>query len=856
VGVSLVSGIMPWAVPYTLVQYIHGGSIDRFEVRWVDYSLLLTLSLMIAGALGRQYKKWRGLKSVEQYRREQRGEQGEWFPEGVSELKRLARRQPPLEVYSESSSRQLITQLEPVSDLLVWKDQAKELVRLSSSSYAFDPENGWHDREHCWVGRNVNTGDLVFLYPYQGELIEAEVGRFLQYTDRIAQGDGNKIGEIIVATKDAITKLLNTWGNLTIRYETEDSLLDGLVDFKDYVNEIRRRALVNLLPDSDLTLNDVYVPSQLSLQDGSKYRGSVETYLNDWLGELSHRQLALLGEYGQGKSTAALMWAFHVIDNGPALPERIPILIELRGTSPRNLSTLQFLGAWAAQYNINAQALLRLHIAGRLVVIFEGFDEMALVGDAEMRLKHFRTLWEFAYPKARILITGRPNFFLDEEEMKAALGISKPVGDRPYCEALRLVPFNPEQIREALRAYKSTVRVQIYDLVKQNPRFLDLVSRPSLLHIVAVLWERERLFEKVDQLTSAFVMDLFIRHSYRRQGLKESDSPEFMALTTIEREYFMTGIATYMAAKRLPNQITGTQLGQVITDLIDSIPDTVSTASSAITSETTRPLRVRIHGTDYGVEHVKTDVRACGLLIDDPATPGSFRFGHKSFMEYLFAAVVAERIQSGEAEKARAVLKATGASIEDILSLPVAIDFLSEMLVGNKEAIGTEKEARELSTAKHLYRTILGENTGRFLIYRVSSFIEVLSSCVIRSKSPLIQAIVRMLLPMLFTLPFMIRILWHVQTNIITGIRENGDGRIWDWILVLGFVMSFLFIMPTPFVRRKLELWTRICEKIGIQNNLLHKVVGTSFILIIRDRPLDFHGYRERISSGEGDTHL
>ena len=93
---------------------------------------------------------------------------------------------------------------------------------------------------------------------------------------------------------------------------------------------------------------------------------------------------------------------------------------------------------------------MRLLIAGRLALVFEGFDEMALVGDAEIRLKHFRTLWQFAYPRAKILVTGRPNFFLDEEEMKAALGISKPIGDRPYCEALRLAPFNPEQIRDCL----------------------------------------------------------------------------------------------------------------------------------------------------------------------------------------------------------------------------------------------------------------------------------------------------------------------------------------------------------------------------------------------------------------------
>lgn len=852
---SVISGIMPWSVPYLLIQYFKGVSVAQPDVRWTDFGLLLALYIMIIGAFNRQHKKWPGLKSIEQYRLEQRGEAANLFIEGFGELRRLLRRGPALKVYSESSSKQLVPQLEPVTDLLVWKDQVKQMILLSSSSYGFDADTGWHDREHCWVGSNVNTGDLIFLYPHQGEISKAELGRFLEYTDRIAQSENRRIGEIIVATKGDLSRPIEVWKNLPIRYETEASLLDGLVNFKDYINEIKRRALVNQLPDSDLTLNDVYVPSHFLLPDGTKFDISIETYLNTWVADVSHRQLALLGEYGQGKSTATLMWAYHVITGARNLPGRIPILIELRGTSPRNLTPLSLLGAWSVHYNINAQALMRLHIAGRLVIIFEGFDEMALVGDAEMRLKHFRTLWQFAYPKAKILITGRPNFFLDEEEMTAALGISKPVGDRPYCDPLRLVPFNPEQIRDALRAYKPTVHEQIYALVTKNPRFLDLVSRPSLLHIVAVLWERERLFEKVDQLTSAFVMDLFIRHSYRRQGLKEFDSPDFMALTTMEREYFMTGIASYMAAESLPNQITVAQLGDVITDLINSIPDSVSTESSAISGETTQPLLTRLRGREDGAEHVKTDVRACGLLIDDPATPGTFRFGHKSFMEYLFAAVVAERIQSTESEKARAVLSATGARIENLLSLPVAIDFLSEMLVGNRDVTAAEQTAKELSTAKHLFRIILMGRSSGINWLRGAVFLEVLIFCTSRGQTKTIQLLVRsvpmMILALISLIPMLAAYSSVSKNTSAPAIAIESTAL--TAMLLTGVTFMAFFIMPNPIVKSKFQLWTQLCEKLGIQNKVLHKVVGTIHIPWIREKSLDYHISMQDILGGVSD---
>ena len=41
--------------------------------------------------------------------------------------------------------------------------------------------------------------------------------------------------------------------------------------------------------------------------------------------------------------------------------------------------------------------MLKLLIAGRLILIFEGFDEMANVADLEQRIDQFRALWRFSY---------------------------------------------------------------------------------------------------------------------------------------------------------------------------------------------------------------------------------------------------------------------------------------------------------------------------------------------------------------------------------------------------------------------------------------------------------------------------
>lgn len=825
------SGVMPWTLPALLMKIIRGQVVIRSDVRMTDYVLLFLLYLLGIALIARQHSRWSGLKSLNQYNQEQRGEGSNFFSEGMVELLRILKRGQPPTIYLPIDSKRFVTQLEPVADNLTWKDQAKELIRLASSSYEFD--GGWHDKERCWVGHNLDTRDLVFLYPAQRVGTE-ELNLFLQYTKKISRNQKLPVGEIIVALRDLTWKPVESWNGVRIRYETEATLLDRLVDFKDYFSEIKRRVTLENLPDSPLTLEQVYVPSKFVLSDGSEGKSSLEDHLNQWIDEAGQRQLALLGEYGQGKSTASLMWVYHRITTYHT-PDRVPLIIELRGTSPRNLTPLALLGAWASQYNINAQALMKLLIAGRLALIFEGFDEMALVGDSEMRLKHFRTLWQFAYPKAKVLITGRPNFFLDEEEMKASLGISKPVAGRPYCEALRLAPFKPQQIREALRAYSSNLQSQIYLISKKGGKFLELVSRPSLLHIVAVLWDREQLYEKIDQLTSAYVMDLFVRHSYRRQGIKALESQDFMALTSLEREYFMSGIAAYMAHHHLPNQITNLQLNELIAHLIEFIPDSVSIDSSAISGESTQPLRERIKGTDYGSDHVKTDVRACGLLVDDPATSGTFRFGHKSFMEYLFAALLYDHIQNVEPNRTQALINATGTRIEDLLAIPEATDFLSELLRGGLAS----NVSNDVATAKRFFQMIFGAG-----IIGVIAKLGIIYEITIQSlnKTSIVQSR-RFSIAFLRLFPMMITMLAFLLFFFLTVFQGVGLTYLrWVNFAMMGtMVMTFATLFSQRMIYPKLQLWHHLCTEIGIGNAAIHFVQGTRWIPWVSRQPMNLH---------------
>ena len=355
-----------------------------------------------------------------------------------------------------------------------WQDRGRELVRLRWTHYAFD-ETDWDGRENCWVGRNLDTEGPVLLKCAQGPIGDSDRESLLCRLNRL-EADGGRLGaELIVAIENGVAPTADQSTGTTLRFVTEAELLDQLIDWREYRNDIRKRMTVAKLSGPGLTISDVFVRPRFEpvgwALDGPS---DLVDYLVTWLEEPGPRQLALLGDYGQGKSTAALAFTDRLLNDDTA--SRVPILIELRGKSPRNMTPLELLGSWGSKHNINPQALMHLHRAGRLLLIFEGFDEMALVGDSEMRLKHFERLWQFCRADAKILITGRPNFFFDEVEMTTALSIGEPMGDDPYCRAMRLSAFELGQIRSALRNHAKSLCDEICGFAEQNGQFRELIS--------------------------------------------------------------------------------------------------------------------------------------------------------------------------------------------------------------------------------------------------------------------------------------------------------------------------------------------------------------------------------------------
>lgn len=421
-AVTTVAFTTPWDAALEALYIITGTSNEPPSSHWAEKVLVLFFVGFVIKSIQNVFHNWDGAVSVQQKKNEKLHKDQTMLGEGLGELGRLVHRKPPLEVFNPEDPKHLPSAITPPSSTLAWRDQARELVVLRWPSYTFDPDDGWHERVSCWIGENRKTGAKVGLFCTFDDPSLESLEDFVRYVRSFGTSEDRESEFMVVVQDGALEKTITVDG-AEISYQTEEALLTDLVDFTDYFHEIERRVTREHLPDSELTLPDTYVQSTIRREGENEDSERLEDFLLNWLDEPGQRQIALLGEYGQGKSTGMLMFTYHIIQNLDRMPGRIPILIELRGKSPSTLQPVELLGAWASSYRIDPKALMKLLVAGRLFVIFEGFDEMAQVTDFEARLNHFRALWKFCYPKAKLIITGRPNFFLDDRELKAALGV-------------------------------------------------------------------------------------------------------------------------------------------------------------------------------------------------------------------------------------------------------------------------------------------------------------------------------------------------------------------------------------------------------------------------------------------------
>ncbi len=169
---------------------------------------------------------------------------------------------------------------------------------------------------------------------------------------------------------------------------------------------------------------------------------------------------------------------------------RLPLLITLRDYAKAlNVDTV-IAGFFFVKHNIrlNAEVFDRLNRMGKLLILFDGFDEMANQMNAQKAIDNFWALADVIVPNSKVILTCRSEHFpttADNAEVfsgKILASTAARVAAAPKFKMLNLHPLLIDQIRQVLT--KREVTAETIDKILTHPHLLDLVKRPMVVDLV------------------------------------------------------------------------------------------------------------------------------------------------------------------------------------------------------------------------------------------------------------------------------------------------------------------------------------------------------------------------------------
>ncbi len=283
---------------------------------------------------------------------------------------------------------------------------------------------------------------------------------------------------------------------------TFDRLVAMDADFSGYLDwleaEVKRRGIdTNYVPLACAKEElDPVTKRSIGVSHYTAEDGWIDGYINRWLDDPAKEHISILGEFGTGKTWFALHYAWVALQryrdaqsNGVQLP-RLPVVISLRDYAKAVSVESLFSEFFFRQYEIpipGYSAFEQLNRMGKLLLIFDGFDEMAARVNRQEMINNFWELAKVVVPGAKVILTCRTEHFPEAKERRALLNAelqastANLTGETPQFEVLALEKFNDEQIRQVLsfQAEHTTV-----EEVMSNPQLLDLARRPVMTDLI------------------------------------------------------------------------------------------------------------------------------------------------------------------------------------------------------------------------------------------------------------------------------------------------------------------------------------------------------------------------------------
>jgi hypothetical protein len=605
----------------------------------------------------------------------------------------------------------------PISEPKPWREIALDLLKASNRDVSSKAVK-WSDSDKCYILEKNDlirkTTKIVYFFPLHGNsLTDAILASINKIEDHFSDDS-----EIILCFEEFTSEKVNQTTKKGRDYFVTDKirLIEKSTDLTSYAKSILERyqkdvVLRYLEIESDkgstwkeLTLEETYSNLRVSpykpSNDSKGESIDIQDLISRWLENKASPQLSILGQFGQGKSTAMLHlaadWArgylkpkSNEFDRGSR--SRVPLLIELRGRSPKDQSTsIGILGEWGHQYGLSGEQLYNLVNSKMAILIFEGFDEVKNAGRKLDRYEHFNALWKFAFEGSKIIFTGRPNFFLDDEERVQFLNSHSDVlsNGSSISSAYSIEFLNINDIENMLRSVSGDLREDVVSHSTKDSLLMDIAKRPSMLPVVVSQWDKIKLAQdRGEKITSSQIVKSYIEATYKRKDEEIINRGKYQLLPWEIRHFITQAVCLDMISNNEKNTTTADKISNVIRRIEPYFNSVFMNDESPahLVEAVTQLNYIKNSGDklyrDY-ISEISSDVRSNGLLASDPATGSrSLYFPHKQFYEYILGETYASIFKAPKSQASLALIKHQGRGYVNFLKAssrePMIVQYFS-----------------------------------------------------------------------------------------------------------------------------------------------------------------------------------
>ncbi len=399
---------------------------------------------------------------------------------------------------------------------------------------------------------------------------EAELHHVNYIQQRIAE---HRCDEGWIVSTRRISQAAIAHSNAKVYCYTFDSLIDENANFDVYLNWLEELIIAKGIDKRYIPLActkdelERYTRKKLGKSEYNEENGGIEGYIDRWLDDPSKKHISVLGEFGTGKTWFTMHYAWRLIQiykmakqKGIMRP-RLPLFIPLRDYAKAVSVESLFSEFFFRKHKIpipGYSAFEQLNKMGKLLLIFDGFDEMADRIDRQKMINNFWELTKVVTDNSKVLLTCRNEHFPEAQEGRALLNaelkasVSNLTGEPPQFEVLELQRFDDKQVKKVLLFYTAE---KIVDKIIGNPELLDLARRPVMIELIV---------EALPDIEAGKPVDMSRIYLYAVTRKMKRDIKEQRTFTSLaDKLYFMCEVSWEMLStssmslnyKLFPNRI-------------------------------------------------------------------------------------------------------------------------------------------------------------------------------------------------------------------------------------------------------------------------------------------------------------